>query len=102
MIGDVKLEVTESGELANAAYAGGVIVMLTKQEAAILASLQMAWDGHIFRFPDHPRDIEKREMSDAFWAVRSFVQAKFAINEFRDSINYLDDILIKGLAEDDL
>jgi hypothetical protein len=101
IIGSVIPEIIEPGELANAEYAGGVIVMLTEREAAILASLQIVWDGDIFKFPNRPRDIEEREMSNAFCAVRSFVEAKFAINEFRNSINNLDD-MIKGSKRDEL
>jgi hypothetical protein len=100
-IGNVTPEIIEPGKSLDMEYVNGIIVMLTEREAVILASLQMAWDGDTFIWQNRPGIIEEKEMSGAFYAVRSFVEAKFAINEFRNSINNLDD-MIKGPKRDEL
>jgi hypothetical protein len=95
IIGGIQPEYNESGEVVNGFYIGGAIAMLSEREARVLGLLQLAWDGDIFRFPPGRYEADDRDMNNAFKAIRAFVDAKFAINEFKDAINLLDDLLIK-------
>ncbi len=90
---------TDDGEITmlDPEYEGGTIVQLTQRETALLIKLQDAWDGGVFRWP--PSDNEKldeREMNSAFKAIQSFIEMKFAVNEFRNTIDRLDDLLKNG------
>lgn len=88
----------ESEEIKDATYLNGCIVMLSESEIRLLKALQDAWDGEVFRF-DYPyyssKDCEDIEMSNIFKAIRSFIDIKFSVNEFRVAIDRLDNILIK-------
>jgi hypothetical protein len=99
IIGNVQPEYNEGGEVINSSYIGGSIAMLSERETNLLALLQLAWDGDIFRFPPGRFNADERDMSDAFKAIRAFTEAKLAINEFRETINLLDDLLIKENEE---
>jgi hypothetical protein len=86
-IGSVQPEYNERGEITNHFYIGGSIVILSEREARHLALLQVAWDDDVFRFPPGTHK--------AFRAIRVFTEAKFAINEFRDTLALLNNLLIK-------
>jgi hypothetical protein len=94
-IGSVQPEYNERGEITNHFYIGGSIVILSEREARHLALLQVAWDDDVFRFPPGTFDVDERDMHKAFRAIRVFTEAKFAINEFRDTLALLNNLLIK-------
>jgi hypothetical protein len=91
----------ESGGNTEQKYIGGSIVMLTQREMALLLMLQDAWDGAVFRWP--PAKNEKlsddNEMSDIFKAIHCFIEAKLAINEFKKTIDDLNDLIMENKNE---
>jgi hypothetical protein len=94
VIGYIKPEYNDEGEVVNGDYVNGGLVALSESELSVLGLLQSAWDGETFRAYINMRDTDNRMLSDAFKAVRCFVEAKFALNEFKNSINNLDDVLM--------
>ena len=96
---DSSLFINEIGEVEDATYLGGCIVMLSESEIRLLGALQDTWNNEIFRF-DSPYPKDDIEMSNMFKAIRSFIDIKFSVNEFRAAIDKLDDILIKENDEE--
>lgn len=101
VIGSVAtLDKDENGEYRDTAYMGGSIVMLNEEETRYLGLLQAAWSGAAYRNDIGIRNrLQSENMSDAFKAVHSFVDAKFAVNEFREMIDRLDNILLEKNEE---
>jgi hypothetical protein len=85
----------DTGHIEDPEYLSGSIVALTKKEVEVLRLLQDAWNGEVFEW-FHASSPDDKDMSDAFRAILNFVEIKFAINEFKEAINNLDNILIKG------
>lgn len=92
----------DSSEIINSEYAFGKIVQLTEKESKALSLLQTAWNGDLDRgYRDHFHP-ESDDMSSQFKAVLCFVHAKFAVNEFKNSISMLDKLLIEAEGIDEL
>lgn len=100
VIGDVTPKFDEEGNTVNVNYVGGCIIMLTSREASIFRDLQKAAKSEKWRFPfpDERTKPDDIKMDTLFWLVRQFTEAKFAINEFKGTIERLDDILMKAEA----
>lgn len=100
IIGDITPKFDEEGNTTNVNYVGGCIIMLTSREASIFRDLQKAAKGEKwqFPFPDERTKPDDAEMDTLFWLVRQFAEAKFAINDFKEAINRLDDMLMKSKA----
>ena len=102
VIGEVAAKLNEEGEAENKDYLGGSIVMLSQREMVILRQLQDAANGHKWHFVGIPAShiTDDVEMDNLFWLVRQFIEAKFAINEFKGAIERLDGIMMKAEASE--
>lgn len=98
ILGSISPEYNEVGEVINAPYVMGAIVAMTEREVKTLALLQEAWDGDVFHPGVFREKIDSIEMDKQFQAIRAWVEAKLALNEFRQVIDDLDSLLI---GEDD-
>jgi hypothetical protein len=105
VVGEIRAEfIDEEGHVNNPDYVGGLIVQLTQQEAATLKQLQDVWDGlgwDIKRLMGNhiPSDIK---MDNMFCAVRLFVEAKLAVNELKDEVDKLNNILVDLEKDNDV
>jgi len=95
VIGKIPAKFTDAGEVENADYVDGSIVMLSHAEVITIKQLQDAYNGDTFNWRVARGEFDNIEMSDAFRLVSKFASAKFAINEFRETIDRLDEILMK-------
>ena len=99
IIGDIIPKFDDDGEVTNPGYAGGVLVQLSRSEARILAELKLALDGHEW---DYSRLINAKlsdyEISEVLLIIRVFIEAKFAINQMKNTVDELENILT-GLEE---
>lgn len=94
ILGGISPEYDEDGEVINASYMGGAIVAITEKEGRFLALLQAAWKGGTFRWDLNAREADNCEMDDQFKAIHAWVEAKFALNEFKSVIDDLDGLLM--------
>jgi len=90
-----------SGHVEDTIYLGGSIVMLSRSEVKVLRMLQDACEGDTFNWSlmDNRNNPDNIEMSNTFRLVYEFSIAKFAINEFKGTVDRLDDILMKENEE---
>lgn len=96
IIGTVStLDKDENGEYLDTAYMGGAIIMLNETETRLLKLLQDAWNGETFRHNARGYNPQSKDMSNAFKAINSFVEAKFVVNEFRVMVDNLDSMLLE-------
>lgn len=97
ILGSISPEFNDNNEVINAQYINGKIIAFTHREVSILSMLQMAnenigldWSKYdMFKSPTND------DISDAMKCVWAFVEARFQINKFQETINYLRDMLTK-------
>lgn len=83
-------------ECINAEYVGGKVIHLTRQELKTLTTLQQAIDGQSYNWQSFlgEQSPDGRDMSDLFACVYAFVLAKFQVNELKELINKLDNVIM--------
>ncbi len=81
-------------------YKGGGIVLLSQHEMGALDMLQKACNGLENQYPHFEWGKPDNVMiDDLFMLVYRFAEARFAINDFKDTIERLESIL-KGKKDD--
>jgi len=99
IIGTIPAKFTDAGEIENTDYLDGSVVMLSRAEVVMIDRLQEACSGDVFNWRNAHGDFDDIEMSNIFRLVYEFANAKFAVNEFREAIDRLDDLLMKENEE---
>ena len=92
VLGRIEPSFNDEGIYDDPDYLGGVIVSLTEKEMRILSLLQESCEGYTFRYKNVGLP-EDKFMSDVFMAIQAFTEAKFQINEFREMIDRIDDMI---------
>ena len=93
------------GRVSNGDYLGGSIVMLSKAEMMVLEMLQSSLKGDQDDWLNRSQFRSSVDtnvvMDDAFSLVLIYARSKFAVNEFKSSVEWMEGLL-KGNYEEGL
>lgn len=103
VIGQITPEYEDNEEygtvVRNSSYVSGHIIAFTPKESAILRMLQQAIEGDISRWlTDYDAMLKPPKdggVDEALWLVYQFVKARFAVNEFAQIVDELENTLMK-------
>lgn len=103
ILGQITPEYEDSEEFGtickNASYVSGHIIAFTPKETTILRMLQSAIDGdvcrHLADYDSILKPPDEGGIDTALWLVYQFVKARFAVNEFAQAVDELENTLMK-------
>lgn len=95
VIGRVEGIFTDSGECLNIDYLDGSIVELTSREVHILKALQDSCANRNWKSIDmfHHERLDNADMAETFDLIWMFTKTRFAVNDFKSTVNELEEIL---------
>lgn len=98
-IADIPYGIDGDGEPVDKAYAGGIIVKLSNDEAIAIKMLQEAMDGAGWYNWEKPNDIrfcrlKEKEFSPIFELIQLFTEAKMYVNDMQDAVDTMTSYLM--------